>query len=72
MTRRRDDFWHDKDATDDRQLRRGQQQQQGTETLNLFTQVPLPFPRKIISWAHEIAAAYFFKKVVRYVWCIVI
>ena len=36
------------------------------------SQVPLPFPRKIISWAHEIAAAYFFKKVVRYVWCIVI
>ena len=36
MTRRRDDFWHDQDATDDRQLRRGQQQQQGTETLNLY------------------------------------
>ena len=86
MTRRRDDFWHDQDATDDRQLRRGQQQQQGTETLNLywhselrsdllltfFTPVPLPFPCKIISWAHEISAAYFFKKVVHYVWCIVI
>ena len=36
MTRRRDDFWHDQDATDDRQLLRGQQQQQGTETFNLY------------------------------------
>ena len=44
MTRRRDDFWNDQDATDDRQLRRGQQQQQqGTETFKIYTDIAIVF-----------------------------